>query len=79
MKKAILSVQYLYYYRRQSEIVSYLPFFSFDLFMKNSQLGYTSFLIHQALCNETMKRLTMQCIKDGLQRKCIFHFSGALQ
>lgn len=55
---------------------SFFPL-AFDLFTKNSQLGYTSFLIHQALCNETMKRLTMQCIKDGLQRKCVFQFSGA--
>ena len=47
---------------------------TFDLLTKNGQLGHTSFLIHQALYNETMKRLTMRCIKDGLQRKCIFQF-----
>lgn len=61
------------------KIISYQPFTSFDLFTKKSQLGYTSFLIHQALCNETMKRLTMQCIKDSLQRESIFQFSGAVR
>lgn len=78
------SVTDLHSYHSRPEIVSspslslssFFPL-AFDLFTKNSQLGYTSFLIHQALCNETMKRLTMQCIKDGLQRKCVFQFSGA--
>lgn len=51
---------------------------SFDPSSKISQLGYTSSLIHQVLHNETMKRLTMQCIKECLQRRCICHFSGAV-
>lgn len=67
-------------YQKLPERVSYQPLLiSFDLFTKNSQLGYTSFLIHQALCDETMKRLTMHRIKDDLQRKCIFQFSGAVR